>query len=369
MGSRSCWEVAYFFAEPQTGKRRKKTWGKEIERIFVSRLDPTEIQKLQRIDRHEPVWALVFWDFLKVFSTLWYPLFACCATFCPLDWRQNGEIPIVMKTFILLLTVSNELKLFLFWNHIMTPTAPKHATILWECLQKSCPSNQSSANWCDCPTEKKNKRSVNLFTTNRTKIVNIISLHVSLLSKIHGIYWKSHFVLPLYFLTITSWHQPLTPVLKPRFGVLAVLNPKPHPKPLPGAPQPCLLNALNVTKFDVSNLGGSSSAFVCLTFFVFWSVPKRQKVKTHKNPKKNGCAAGLESWFEYGREKPKDFRVSAISIVYVYINPGPYPSFEEKTFWTRDVKFMKMLRPHFGLTSFCWSAMLFWKENSKGPDR
>ena len=75
---------------------RKKTWGKEIERISVSRIDPTEIQKLQRIDGHEPVWAFVFWNFLKVFSTLWYPLFACCATFCPLDWRQNCEIPIVL---------------------------------------------------------------------------------------------------------------------------------------------------------------------------------------------------------------------------------------------------------------------------------
>lgn len=55
--------------------------------------------------------------------------------------------------------------------------------ILWECLQKSCPSNQSSANWCDCPTEKKNKRSVNLFTTHPTKIVNIISLQFSYLSR------------------------------------------------------------------------------------------------------------------------------------------------------------------------------------------
>lgn len=136
-----------------------------------------------------------------------------------------------------------------------------------------------------------------------------------------------------------------------------------------GAPQPCLLDALNVAKFDVSNLGGRSSRLlsdICW-FLVFWVSPKETTWKHKKIPTKIGCRGWVRILIWICREKKqKTSELQPEVECTFFINPGPYPSFEENTFgiWIRDVKFMKMLRPHLGLTSFCWSAMLFWTQIS-----
>ena len=169
--------------------------------------------------------------------------------------------------------------------------------ILWECLRKSCPSNQSSANWCDCPTEKKNKRSVNLFTTHPTKTVK--SSHFTFLSYQDS--WnllESHFVTPKFShnFSMAPTSHPCAKTSLAFWPSVLTRNPTRN-QPLPGAPEPCLLNALNVTKFDVSNLGGSSS-LGSLTFFgfCFWVSPKETTWKhTKKSQQKSVVEAGLES--------------------------------------------------------------------------
>lgn len=175
-------------------------------------------------------------------------------------------------------------------------------------------------------------------------------------------------VTPFIFSQKISWHPSLTPVHLPpwRFWQsphLHLTRNQPHRGHLSPA---CwmrwmLLNSM----FRTLEARHRCLEVWHLLVFVFGSVPKLTRWKPQKNSTKMGCEVGI-SWFEYVGKKTKDFRVSARSRLQIYINPGPYPSFEEKTFWIwiRDVKFMNMLRPHLGLTSFCWSAMLFWTEIS-----
>lgn len=96
-------------------------------------------------------------------------------------------------------------------------------------------------------------------------------------------------VTPFYFLTKNLMAPNLSPCAKPpwHFGKVLTRNPS-------GAPEPCLLNALNVTKFDVSNLGGRSS----LLFDIDWFLGQSQKdnMKTQKkSQQKSVVEAGLES--------------------------------------------------------------------------
>lgn len=277
LGSRIPWEVADFFLRNHNGKRfRKKKHGEQKLKGFL--FLELILYRNSEAAKDWSTWAslgapLAFWNFLKVFVNPLIPTVRMLRNILPFGWRQNCHF--VADCF--------EQATVVF---VLESITPKHTTILWECLQKSYPSNQSSANWCDCPTEKKNKRSVNLFTTHPTKIVNIISLHFSYLSRFMESLGNLN-LLPLLFSHKKSqWHQPLTPVLFPSLAFWQSPH-RPHPKPRPAAPEPCLLNALDVTKFDVSNLGGSSSAFGSLTFFVLGESQK-DKVKTKKKTQKNG---------------------------------------------------------------------------------
>ena len=164
-------------------------------------------------------WSTTFW---KVFSTLRYPLFACCATFCPLDWRQNSEIPIVMKTIHFVACFQRVEVVFVLES--ITPIAPKHTTFYENVFKNHVhPINPVRID-AIAPQKRKTKRSVNLFTTHPTKIAK--SSHFNFLTYQDSWNLLAHFVTPLFSHNF-SWHPSLTPVLNHpwRFGKVLTRNP------------------------------------------------------------------------------------------------------------------------------------------------
>lgn len=197
MGNRSCWEVADFFAEPQTGKRRTKKHGeKKLKGFLFLELILQKFRSCKGLI-DEAVWALVFLELSESLFNPLIPTIRMLRNILPfgLEAKEWNSYRDENHSFCCLFRTS--WSCFCFGINHTNSAETYH--ILWECLQNSCPSNQSSANWCDCPTENKIEGSFNLFTTNPTKIVNIISLHFSLLSKINGIYWNLILCYPVLF--------------------------------------------------------------------------------------------------------------------------------------------------------------------------